>query len=172
LDLHQAQKVNRPTALSSAQSSSEKRLASKGVPVQESSYSLTQPVSSTLGPAPPIIPKPVRGELCIGLNEQIENLKKRVELLEGKASVRKLSVDQLEDLLENAESLTARVRRELAKRGDKSQPSECSVCLDAKTNQTFIPCGHCVCCEKCASKLENCPLCREKITKKVKIFFS
>jgi len=158
-------------SLSPAQSSSETLLNSKGVPSEESSNSHIQQVSSTLGPISPVIPKPVGCELCIGLNQKVESYKKRVELLEGKTSVRKLSVDQLEDLLENAESLMARVRRELAKRGKKPQP-ECSVCLDAKPNQTFVPCGHCVCCEECASKLEDCPVCRKKITQKVKNFFS
>jgi len=158
-------------SLSPAQSSSETLLNCKGVLSEESSNSHTQQVSSTPGPISPLIPKPVRCELCVGLNQKVESYKKRVELLEGKTSVRKLTVDQLEDLLENAESLMARVRRELAKRVKKPQP-ECSVCLDARPNQTFVPCGHCVCCEECASKLEDCPVCRKKITQKVKNFFS
>jgi len=155
---------------SSTLSSTEKLLASQcTLSSQESSH--IQQISGALPPVSPLIPtRPGKSELP-GFKTVVESLKKRVELLEGKTSVRKLSVDQLEDLLENAESLTTRVRRELAKRAQTLQP-ECSVCLNAKPNQTFVPCGHCVCCEECASNLEVCPLCRKKITQKVKSFFS
>jgi len=128
------------------------------------SKKITQPVISQS------IPVNVECKLCPDLKKQVESLTKRVELLEGKSTVRKLSKDQLEDLLENAESLTARVRRELSKRTKQPQ-AECTICMDAKPDQTFIPCGHCVCCEECSSKLTSCPLCRKKITQKVKSFF-
>jgi len=134
----------------------------------------TFPKTCRPNPTPPVSPfvasKP-HCKTCAELNKQVKDLKKRVELLEGKCPVRKLTKDELEDLLENAESLTTRVRRELSKRA-KEPNAECNICMDAKPNQTFVPCGHCVCCEKCASTLRVCPLCRVKITQKVRSFFA
>jgi len=130
--------------------------------------------SGSIRSTPPVSPFNVsktQCTLCVDLRKQVEDLKKRVELLEGKSPVRKLTNDELEDILENAESLTTRVRRELSKRA-KEPNAECNICMDAKPNQTFVPCGHCVCCEKCARTLRVCPLCREKITQKVRSFFA
>ena len=34
----------------------------------------------------------------------------------------------------------------------------------------FLPCKHVSCCEKCAENLNNCPLCRNSIQSKIKIY--
>jgi len=140
---------------------------------QPSTPTIQKTTHSLLSTPPPVssfFPKAAECKGCSDLAKQVENLKKRVELLEGKAPVRKLTNDDLEDLLENTESVTTRVRRELAKRA-KEPRAECNICMDAKPNQTFVPCGHCVCCEKCANTLSVCPLCRQKITQKIKSYF-
>jgi len=134
-------------------------------------FQKTCPPNLSTPPVSPFVAANAHCKSCSELNKQVKDLNKRVELLEGKSPVRKLTKDELEDLLENAESLATRVRRELSKRA-KEPNSECNICMDAKPNQTFVPCGHCVCCEKCASTLKVCPLCREKITQKVRSFFA
>jgi len=40
---------------------------------------------------------------------------------------------------------------------------ECSVCLDAKRTVQFMPCTHLACCNVCARKMFECPLCRRRI---------
>ncbi|KAK9762029.1 hypothetical protein K7432_012615 [Basidiobolus ranarum] len=40
----------------------------------------------------------------------------------------------------------------------------CSICFDGVPTVEFEPCGHDGFCAKCASVLENCPLCRTHIT--------
>ena len=47
----------------------------------------------------------------------------------------------------------------------------CSVCLTAKPNIIIIPCLHQSVCSQCeeVGKLTNCPSCREKIERKIKI---
>lgn len=46
----------------------------------------------------------------------------------------------------------------------------CKVCLDDRVKMTFRPCGHLATCEHCALLLESCPICRTKITEKIKTF--
>jgi len=48
----------------------------------------------------------------------------------------------------------------------------CKICMDLQVNTTFLPCGHLVCCDKCAPKIRNCPICRTFIRGSVKVFFS
>ena len=65
-----------------------------------------------------------------------------------------------EQLSELQESILAEIKKR----------ETCVVCLDKKINTTFIPCGHRKVCMTCAEKLDNCPICREKITQKIKTF--
>ena len=48
----------------------------------------------------------------------------------------------------------------------------CRVCMEAEICFVFIPCGHICTCENCAlnGDLKNCPICRAKITKRMKTF--
>lgn len=46
----------------------------------------------------------------------------------------------------------------------------CKVCMDAKIETVFIPCGHCVCCNICASNVTKCPLCRTDITLQQRLY--
>ena len=48
----------------------------------------------------------------------------------------------------------------------------CKVCMEAEICFVFIPCGHICTCENCAlnGDLKNCPICRAKITKRMKTF--
>ena len=50
----------------------------------------------------------------------------------------------------------------------------CRVCMEAEICFVFIPCGHICTCENCAlnGDLKNCPICRAKITKRMKTFLS
>ncbi|KAL3103533.1 hypothetical protein niasHT_025051 [Heterodera trifolii] len=53
---------------------------------------------------------------------------------------------------------------------------KCIICLEGERQFAFDPCGHLCCCEECADKIEknepepNCPICREIIDKKIRIF--
>lgn len=49
--------------------------------------------------------------------------------------------------------------------------NECQICCTNKYNTVFLPCGHVYACVKCASALLHCPLCRNKITDVLRIFF-
>ncbi|OIW17086.1 hypothetical protein TanjilG_20190 [Lupinus angustifolius] len=53
----------------------------------------------------------------------------------------------------------------------------CVVCLMRRRRSAFIPCGHLVCCHRCAVSVERevapkCPVCRQEIRDSVRIFES
>lgn len=47
----------------------------------------------------------------------------------------------------------------------------CKVCLDREVSLVFVPCGHLVSCSSCADHLTDCPVCRKRITSKIRTFF-
>eukprot|EP00924_Labyrinthula_sp_SR-Ha-C_P007235 maker-scaffold_8-snap-gene-13.51-mRNA-1 protein AED:0.00 eAED:0.00 QI:112/1/1/1/1/1/2/94/520 len=47
---------------------------------------------------------------------------------------------------------------------------ECVVCFDAIVDCVIVPCGHMSCCETCAKKFEECPVCRQKVENVIKTF--
>lgn len=51
-----------------------------------------------------------------------------------------------------------------------SSQSECVICMDAKCEVVFVPCGHMCCCLSCCDKeLQSCPMCRGDIERKIKV---
>ncbi|KAI5642541.1 leucine rich repeat domain-containing protein [Phthorimaea operculella] len=56
------------------------------------------------------------------------------------------------------------------KEGESVVESECVICMDSKCEVVFVPCGHMCCCQPCANKeVEDCPMCRSKIDRKMKV---
>ncbi|NXH46515.1 LRSM1 ligase, partial [Dicaeum eximium] len=50
--------------------------------------------------------------------------------------------------------------------------SECVVCMEQEPQMIFLPCGHVCCCQGCCERLHSCPLCRQDIAQRVRIFHS
>ncbi|XP_053398238.1 uncharacterized protein LOC123552973 [Mercenaria mercenaria] len=48
----------------------------------------------------------------------------------------------------------------------------CKICMQRAVNTTLLPCGHLVCCDTCAARLQRCPICRKRIKGTVKTFMS
>eukprot|EP00397_Hematodinium_sp_SG-2012_P046616 GEMP01052737.1.p1 GENE.GEMP01052737.1~~GEMP01052737.1.p1 ORF type:complete len:447 (+),score=117.31 GEMP01052737.1:203-1543(+) len=46
----------------------------------------------------------------------------------------------------------------------------CLICYEGKLESLFIPCGHFVCCERCAHVLSECPICRESIDFRQRVY--
>ncbi|CAG9763432.1 unnamed protein product [Ceutorhynchus assimilis] len=46
---------------------------------------------------------------------------------------------------------------------------ECVICLDLECTVIFVPCGHLCCCAGCSGAVQECPLCRTKIERKITI---
>jgi len=47
----------------------------------------------------------------------------------------------------------------------------CVLCIDRDKNIKFN-CGHVVACSECAQKINDCPVCRQPITKKETVYLS
>jgi hypothetical protein len=41
--------------------------------------------------------------------------------------------------------------------------NKCLICLDLEKDTIFYPCGHYYCCDNCAKKIKECPVCRNEI---------
>lgn len=51
--------------------------------------------------------------------------------------------------------------------------SSCKICLNERANVVLLPCKHVAVCGKCVFGLKDtCPICREKITEKMSLFFA
>lgn len=48
--------------------------------------------------------------------------------------------------------------------------SGCIVCCNNKRNVLFMNCKHMLCCDTCSEKINECPICKTNIIKKIKIF--
>lgn len=54
---------------------------------------------------------------------------------------------------------------------DDDEEKLCKICFESEYNTIFIPCGHIVSCENCASALIKCPVCRMPYAQIQKIYF-
>ncbi|ELK07213.1 E3 ubiquitin-protein ligase LRSAM1 [Pteropus alecto] len=52
------------------------------------------------------------------------------------------------------------------------QTSECVVCLEREAQMIFLNCGHVCCCQQCCQPLRTCPLCRQDISQRLRIYQS
>eukprot|EP01102_Stenamoeba_stenopodia_P006165 TRINITY_DN1697_c0_g1_i1.p1 TRINITY_DN1697_c0_g1~~TRINITY_DN1697_c0_g1_i1.p1 ORF type:complete len:249 (+),score=38.90 TRINITY_DN1697_c0_g1_i1:623-1369(+) len=75
------------------------------------------------------------------LRQEVEILKKRIQQLECQSGEEKLSESEL-----------------------------CIVCYENKINTVLLECGHRAVCLGCAEKLFECPMCREKLTRVIRIY--
>ncbi|KAL1785427.1 E3 ubiquitin-protein ligase LRSAM1 isoform X1 [Sigmodon hispidus] len=50
--------------------------------------------------------------------------------------------------------------------------SECVVCLEREAQMVFLACGHVCCCQQCCQPLRTCPLCRQEISQRLRIYHS
>eukprot|EP01067_Filipodium_phascolosomae_P009386 Filipodium_phascolosomae@DN8371_c0_g1_i1.p2 len=47
---------------------------------------------------------------------------------------------------------------------------DCKICWEQPVAVLFLPCKHASCCCRCASRVTNCPTCRQVIRNKERIF--
>ena len=48
----------------------------------------------------------------------------------------------------------------------------CCVCMDAPRAVVLIPCGHLAVCQRCSSRLPQCPICRAVIRAAIRSYMS
>lgn len=70
------------------------------------------------------------------------------------------------------EILGPKLQKELLEysKKEKNSINECLICFENKKDILFQNCKHCCCCEECSKNLSNCPICRQPISEKYKIY--
>lgn len=53
----------------------------------------------------------------------------------------------------------------------EGKESECCICMAARFQIAFIPCGHLCVCQQCSISVDYCPVCRKNIEDRVQIFY-
>jgi hypothetical protein len=75
-----------------------------------------------------------------------------------------VSIVLLQYLQANAGQLSKEQGRKMLRFLMKIQDERlCNVCMDELISSVFCPCGHYVACERCAKKLDKCPVCRQPV---------
>lgn len=75
------------------------------------------------------------------------------------------------------ESIEAEADVAAEESGDVPEGQLCVICLMRQRRSAFVPCGHLVCCPRCALSVERdlspkCPVCRQTIRSSVRIYDS
>jgi len=106
-------------------------------------------------------------------------------MIEGLGSLIKISHENANDIKLNEDTLSKyeeHLKEQLNEVSDikvakfKNQIEElksqklCTICMENSNEIVFVPCGHNCVCHDCADLLVDCPLCRQKITQKIKTF--
>ena len=47
---------------------------------------------------------------------------------------------------------------------------ECPICFEPEKSTALVPCGH-ILCGACAAKYANCPVCREAVASRMRVFW-
>ena len=74
-------------------------------------------------------------------------------------SLSKLKVEEKEEKKESISN----IKEDEKEKDDESDEIKCVICLNNRKCYLFQPCKHICCCDECAIKLEDCPICRKKI---------
>lgn len=84
---------------------------------------------------------------------------------------------QRQNVTGNNEADDAQIIAEDDESGEVPDGELCVICLMRRRRSAFIPCGHLVCCQRCALSVERdlapkCPVCRQTIHNSVRIYDS
>ena len=71
---------------------------------------------------------------------------------------------------DNSVTFLVHIMADEPQRCERCEERTCKVCLKEEVNICFDPCGHLSTCTKCSSALNECPICRGKINKKIQVF--
>lgn len=72
------------------------------------------------------------------------------------------------------QTLEKKVKEDKEKLGSKeevkTEDNDCKICFVAKIDVVLTPCGHLVVCNECSNGLNSCPICRQHVSKAIKMF--
>lgn len=107
-----------------------------------------------------------------------QEAKTQLAQLKGASTLSGLTSEQLSQLGADIGKYSRKVHlatavRQLRKEngGMQQEGPNCLVCFERPWNCSLSPCGH-VLCDKCASRLNICPTCRQKITGRQRLYMA
>ena len=85
---------------------------------------------------------------------------------EGEVAKLRADVALLQTQLDELEIVVEGLRQD-------SQKAKCIVCMEEEREALFLPCGHLVCCRKCAGKTKRkCPICRKSVHAQQRVYLA
>ena len=102
----------------------------------------------------------------------VEKFKENLKIVDEQTSEFKYNNQGLNENLDQNAKLEGKVQNLEGKIQKIEESRLCKICLDREVSQIFLPCGHSICCNKCAIGLQICPICRGNIRKSQIIYFS
>lgn len=73
-------------------------------------------------------------------------------------------------LFQRIQAMDAERSRLIAEREDAAGERLCVACMDRLANTVLMRCRHLVCCESCARKVGQCPICRQPVKDRLTVF--
>jgi hypothetical protein len=122
-------------------------------------------VQQESSPAPPLSSMPTPSS-DLALVREIDELRAQLRARERQLDAIQLKLALLVSLPPNEAQSNAETRQSAA------DLNNCVVCDDAQRSTALVPCGHVCCCGECAVDLRQCPICREAIRERLKLFFA
>jgi hypothetical protein len=104
-------------------------------------------------------------ELIEAMRKEIEELKKTLD----KASDKKSLYSRFVAMYRGHKSSEV-VNDGVNHNSMTTNSSVCVVCMESTYNTAFSSCGHVCCCDKCAKVINKCPICRKKITNRIRVY--
>lgn len=88
-------------------------------------------------------------------------------------NLKKDEIESIKQLMgQSSKSNGLEIKDETTK--EPSDPNAlCKICLMRTANLVFLPCKHVVSCDQCVSGLKKkCPICRNKIEDKIRLYYT
>ena len=112
-------------------------------------------------------------EYVENIEEENKNYKKiPIRYIEKLMDSFEVQKDQIQSL-EEEKKIMEKEKQKLEKEKKNSMDARmCIICCEKEICYVFIPCGHQNTCENCAMKsdLKDCPVCRQRIKNRFKIY--
>ncbi|KAG8230531.1 hypothetical protein J437_LFUL011533 [Ladona fulva] len=99
-------------------------------------------------------------EECSSLEESEKSLQETIKIILVDFERSQSSEEVLKEALKRCMEEEERRRESLM----------CIVCMNIEVRVVFAPCGHLITCSDCSIRMNQCPLCRQSISRKVNIF--
>ncbi|XP_057695973.1 E3 ubiquitin-protein ligase rififylin isoform X2 [Corythoichthys intestinalis] len=104
----------------------------------------------------------------------------------GEDGIEELSVRQLKEILTHnfvdyrgcceKWELTERAlrlyrdRKGIKEEHDGGSDNRCCICMDAPIECVLLECGHMITCTQCGNRMRECPICRQHVSRAVRVF--